>query len=170
MAMQNMGKREKIILAVMAVAILYGAFTMIAGGVKKKLTVAPDVRMNEVKALASDTSSAVSKEALSVSEAYALTRIETDWLHDPFYEKKAYSEMVQTTKAVATVAAKVTFNYTGYMDYGGRLIAIINGLEYSAGEELDTQGYILRSISPGKVTIENKADRKAKIDVLMQDS
>jgi hypothetical protein len=37
------------------------------------------------------------------------------------------------------------------------------------GEALDVPGYILRSISPAKVTIENKADSKAKVEVVMQD-
>jgi hypothetical protein len=55
------------------------------------------------------------------------------------------------------------------MEYNGRLMAIINGLEYAVGEALDVPGYILRSISPTKVTIENKADSKAKVEVVMQD-
>jgi hypothetical protein len=174
MAMQkieNIGKREKIILGVMAVAILYGMFTLVAGrGVKKILNISPAVKTNEIQALASDATNAISKDALSVSEAYALSRIEADWRQDPFYEKKAYSEMLQTAKADTKIAAKVvSFSYTGYMEYNGRLMAIINGLEYAVGEALDVPGYILRSISPAKVTIENKADSKAKVEVVMQD-
>jgi hypothetical protein len=170
MAMQKIEKREQIILGVMAVAILYGLFTFIAGGsLKKRFTISPEVSTNEIKAIASDTTDAVNKDALSVTEAYALSRIEADWRHDPFYEKKAYSEMVQTAKAAAKVDAAVNFSYTGYMEYGGRLMAIINGLEYGAGEALDVPGYILRSISPAKVIIENKADSRTKIEVVMQD-
>jgi hypothetical protein len=170
MPMQNIEKREKIILGVMAVAILYGLFTFITGSsLKKHVAISPEAKTNEINSLASDTTSAISKDALSVTEAYAISRIEADWLHDPFYEKKAYSEMVQTAKAAPKVDAKVNFSYTGYMEYGGRQMAIINGLEYGVGEALDVPGYILRSISPVKVTIENKADSKAKIEVVMQD-
>ena len=169
--MQNIEKREKIILGVMAVVILYALFTLIAGSsMKKKLTVSPEVKTNEIKALANDTATSVGKDALSVAEVYAIGRIEADWLHDPFYEKKAYAEMTQTTKVAVKVDTKTNFSYTGYMEYGGRLIAIINGLEYGVGEVLDIPGYILRSISPAKVTIENTADRKAKVEVPMQDS
>jgi hypothetical protein len=168
--MGNIGKREKIILGVMVIVILYGLFTLIAGStLRKRLAISPEVKTSEIKALASDITLSISKDALSVTEAYALSRIEAEWLRDPFYEKKAYSELVQTARAAIKVDAKVNFSYTGYMEYGGRLMAIINGLEYAVGEALDVPGYILRSISPAKVTIENNANGKTKLEVLMQD-
>ena len=39
------------------------------------------------------------------------------------------------------------------------MIAIINGVEYTEGEALDIKGYLLKSVSPTRVVIENSANR-----------
>jgi len=38
-------------------------------------------------------------------------------------------------------------------------MAIINGIEYSVGESLEIEGYVLRSIAPTKIKIENRNTR-----------
>lgn len=167
--MGNIGKREKIILGIMALAVLYGLFILITGMTNKKKTgISPAAKTKEIESLAADATNAAGKDTLSAAETYAIARIESEWLHDPFYEKKAYNEMLRSAKA-GKVEVKVTFTYTGYMEYAGRQIAIINGNEYGAGEALDAPGYVLRSISPTKVTIGNKADKSTKIEVEIQD-
>lgn len=168
--MGKIGKREKIILGIMAVVVLYGLFLLISGMTgKKKGGISSSAKTSEIRSLASEAANATGKEALSELETHAVNRIESDWLHDPFFEKRAYNEILQSAKTAKT-EVKVNFNYTGYMEYGGRQIAIINGNEYTAGEALDVQGYVLRSISPTRVMIENKDDRQSKIEVWIQDS
>jgi hypothetical protein len=38
-------------------------------------------------------------------------------------------------------------------------MAIINGMEYREGEELDVKGFVLKSVSPARVVIENRSTR-----------
>ena len=71
-------------------------------------------------------------------------------------------------KASKNANEKITFNYTGYMEYGRKKVAIINGLEYGEGEKLETPGYVLKAIFPGKVIIENTLE-KANIEAFIQD-
>jgi hypothetical protein len=46
--------------------------------------------------------------------------------------------------------------YSGYVDSGKKKMAVINGLEYSVGEQLETGGYVLKKITATKVIIKNR--------------
>jgi len=169
--MKKMEKREVIILGIMAVVVLYGAFTLLVGKSDKKTMLATALSSSELKTITSDLAVTLSKDILSPGEAYAIVRAETEWLRDPFYERKSYRELLQskeTARATVDTGKKTTFNYTGYLEFGGRKMAIINGLEYTNGDGLETKGYFLRNISPAKVTIEN-IDSKQKIEVPIEE-
>ena len=168
--MQKMEKRQIIILGITAAVILYGAFNFIFKAPAKTTTFSSVTKASEFKTFATDVSIGISKEVTSPGEAYAINRAETEWLRDPFYDKKTYRELLKAKESSNAVvdAKKLTFNYTGYIEYNGKAMAIINGVEYSAGEALEESGYVLRAIFPGKVIIENKADRD-RIEVLISD-
>jgi hypothetical protein len=51
------------------------------------------------------------------------------------------------------------------MQMGDTRLAIINGAEYEAGDRLEPEGLIVRSISPNHVVI-GSADRKNKTVIL----
>ena len=166
-----MEKREVIILGIMAVVVLYGAFAVLWGKSDKKSVLTTAMSSTELQTMTGDLAVTMSKDILSPAEAYAIVRAEGVWLRDPFFERKSYRELVQSkasAKAVADTGKKITFNYTGYIEYGGRKMAIINGLEYAAGDVLETKGYLLRTVTPAKVTIEN-VDSKTKIEVSLDD-
>ncbi len=159
--MKKMAKREIIILCVMSIIVLYGLGSFIFGGSGKKTAPSSVLNPAELKSLTSEIATAMSEDVLSPGQAYAIARADAEWLRNPFYEKKAYGEMLkykETAKSGADAGKKITFNYTGYMEAGGKKIAIINGAEYYAGEVLEEQGYILRAIFPDKVVIENKSE------------
>jgi len=161
---QKMTKRQIIMLSIMAVAVVYGAFNFFAGGAGKKPVSTPEQKPAELTALTANVTTAISQDVLSAGEAYAIVRAEVEWLHDPFYESKAYRELLQYKEKMAARAKagdkKITFNYTGYMEHKGTKMAIINGVEYVVGESLEIPGYVLIAITPGKVTIGNKAERE----------
>ena len=169
--MKKLEKREIVILGIMAVALLYGAFTLLLGKSDKKSTMTQGMSETELKAMTGELAVAMTRDVLSPGESYAIVRAEAEWLHDPFYERKSYGEMLRSrelAKAVVDPAKKVSFHYTGYIEYGSRKVAIINGWEYVAGEALETKGYVIRTITPTKVTIEHLND-KTKIEVPIED-
>jgi hypothetical protein len=45
---------------------------------------------------------------------------------------------------------------------GDKRLAIINGVEYAAGDELEQGGYMVRSITPSRVVIVSTRDSKQK--------
>jgi len=169
--MRKLEKREGFIIGAMAIAVLYGALTFLIGGQSKKAVSPATINGPDLQVLTSDITATVSKQAFSVRDAYVIAKAETEWLHDPFMGKKVYRQMVTpiaVPKAAEVAPVKIAFNYMGYMEFRGKQIAIINGVEYTLGESLDTPGYVLRSISPQKVIIENKGGQ-GRIEVPIQD-
>lgn len=168
--MAKIAKRQMIILIVTAVVVLYGIFDFFLGSPIKAAPLSLGKRSSELKKFATDIAAGIGKDTLSVQEVYAIGRAEGEWLRDPFYDRKSYQEWLkskETAKATADTK-KITFNYSGYMEFGGKQIAIINGVEYGAGEALEAEGYVLRAIFPGKVIISNKA-AGVKLEVPIQD-
>ena len=62
----------------------------------------------------------------------------------------------------------VSFTYTGYLQAGKKKIAVINGLEYLIGEEIEPGGFIAREIYPDRVVIEMKGQKQKIIVPLVE--
>ena len=168
--MQNISKRERIILGITAAIALIGMVILVYPEQgQKKAHGAPDVYKKELQGLSTTTLASLNKGGFSAMKNYGIRRMEAPWPRDPFYDRRAYSELMKTKETVKEAAPAVNFVYTGYMEFGGRQIAIINGLEYMEGEALDEPGYILSSISPARVIVTNKTDARVKIAVPLQD-
>jgi hypothetical protein len=156
--MAKMGKRQMIILGVMAIAILYAAFVYLAP--QKKI---PGVDMAqktaELKTFVTDLTAGLGKDSSKNLGALIFSRAEREWSQDPFLDSRAYKSWTQvkvTAKEAGAAAPKIEFVYSGYLEVDRKRMAIINGMEYREGEDLDTKGYVLKSVSPSSVVIENR--------------
>jgi len=76
---------------------------------------------------------------------------ETDWGRDPFYADKAPAVSTSTLSPVV---------YTGYLEIGTRRIAVIDGVSYEVGDELEVGGYRVKRIASSAVVIEEKGTGK----------
>jgi hypothetical protein len=81
--------------------------------------------------------------------------MEADWGKNPFWKKDLYKEW-GNREGVAKSGVLAKIIYSGYVDSGKNKMAIINGLEYRLGEELELEGYVLKQITPSSVLIFNK--------------
>ena len=61
-----------------------------------------------------------------------------------------------------------TFIYTGFLQVGNKKMAVVNGLEYEQGEELEPGGFVLLDIFPRKLVIGAKG-KLQQITVAMQE-
>jgi hypothetical protein len=162
--MAKLGKRQMIILGVMAIAILYAAFVFLA---PKKKASAPDMTQKtaELSAFVTDLTASMGKGTTKNLNALIFSRAEKEWTHDPFLDSSAYKSWTQvkvTAKEAGAAAPKIEFTYTGYLEMNRKRIAIINGIEYKEGEPLDIKGFVLKSVSPARVVIENRTTRVAQ--------
>lgn len=146
---KNLKKNEKIIIVVMIVAILYGAYTVLTTMLPdsaKKSQSEPQGQSLDVEALTGTVASVLKDSKASMVDSYIIARAETEWEIDPFYIGESSLEADK----------KINFSYTGYIEYGRRRYAVINGLDYGTGDELEEGGFIVKSIRPDEVIIEDK--------------
>jgi hypothetical protein len=157
--MDKFGKREKIILGMMAIAILYAAFDFLTSS-KKDQGMDMGQKTAELNTFVTDLTANIGKDTSKNLGVLVFNRAEREWTQDPFLDSKAYKLWTEAKAPVKDTASKIEFAYTGYLEVGRKRMAIINGMEYREGEDLDIKGFVLKTISPTKVAIENRATKK----------
>jgi len=152
-----------IILGVMGIVILSAAFYFLAP--KKKASIPSMANKTvELNTFVTDLNAGLAKDATRNLNILIFRRAEKEWKQDPFLDAKSYrawSKAREPAKAGAA-APKIEFTYSGYLEVNSEKMAIINGMEYREGEELDVKGFVLKSVSPARVVIENRAARAAQ--------
>jgi hypothetical protein len=166
--MAKLANREKIILGIMAVAIIVAAYIYLFPKKKGVEKVDAAQKTAELNTFVATLSGSLKEDTMSDTGTLILARAEKEWERDPFLSRKDLINWneAKAKKARADATAKVEFVYSGYFEVGRKKIAIINGVEYKEGEALDVPGYILKSVSPDKVVIENRG-LGATMSVLM---
>lgn len=157
--MDKFGKREKIILGMMAIVILYAAFDFLTSG-KKDQGVDMGQKTAELNTFVTDITTNMAKDTSKDPGALVFSRAEKEWTQDPFLGNKAYKLWTEAKAPPRDTAPKIELAYTGYLEVGRKRMAIINGVEYREGESLELQGFVLKTISSTRVAIENRATKK----------
>jgi hypothetical protein len=172
--MGTMGTRQKIVLGIMTVAILYFAVDFLTPA-RKSQAIDLKQEQEELNTFVTTMTATLGKDAPKNLGALIFSRAEREWTQDPFLDQKSYQSWIQAKTAAqekkvkdAVVAPKIDFTYTGYLEAGGKRMAIVNGSEYREGEALDIKGYVLTSVSPANVVIMNRAT-KAEQKVSLQE-
>jgi hypothetical protein len=158
--MPKLTTRQLLILGVMLLAILYGAYDFFFTA-QKKSAVATEKTATDLSAFLGNITATLTKDVPSPVVAYTVTRMEAEWPRDPFYEPRNDRDEEAVAKERARVEAEAAavigqLNYTGYVDMGQKKIAVVNGNEYVVGEALNVGGFVLSDIYPAKIIISNK--------------
>ncbi|MEW6334489.1 MAG: hypothetical protein AB1558_09480 [Thermodesulfobacteriota bacterium] len=159
--MDKIGKREKIILGLMAVVILYAAFDFLTSG-RQDPKAALERKTAELNAFTTELTTGIGKDLSKNPGALVLSRAEKGWGQDPFLDDKAYRSWIEAKtppKETQAAAPKVEIAYTGYLEVGRKRMAIINGVEYREGEALDIPGFVLKTVTPTRIAVENRTTR-----------
>ncbi len=94
------------------------------------------------------------KEGLSERDSEIIKRAEKAWVRDPLIRmRKPVEAEEETQQAEKQTQPEGMILYTGYLEMGTTRLAIINGNEYAAGDTLDQDGYVVRSISPSQIVL-----------------
>jgi hypothetical protein len=152
--MGKLNKRQMIIIAVMIIFILYAAYEYLIATPARKNT--QSSKAVEVNAFVSEITADMVKNTLTSVDLVIIKRALSDWGRDPFLERTTYKEWAAKNAAAGGLDSAAKIIYSGYVDTGRKKIAIINGLEYGVGDQLEMEGYVLKSITPSKVKINNK--------------
>jgi hypothetical protein len=173
--MGKLGKREKIILAVMAIAILYAAFDFLVPAKKQSAAVSTQVTLEqktaELNQFVAGLNAGLEKEWANKVGMLIFNRAEGAWTQDPFLDSRSHKAWLKANEPVKEGKApppKIVFIYSGYLEAGKKRMGIINGMEYKEGDALENEGYFLKSISPTHAVIEDRKKGTAETVPLME--
>jgi hypothetical protein len=169
--MVKLGKREMIIMGVVAIVILYAVFDFLSPK-KKNSGIDMVEKTAELNTFVTELAGSLEKGTAKNLGTIIFSRAEKEWAKDPFLDGKAFKAWTEskTVKAREDESAvpKIEFIYSGYLEVGRKRMAIINGIEYNEGEVLDVKGYMLKSVSPSRILIENR-EIGATVNVPLQE-
>jgi hypothetical protein len=140
-----MSRREKILLAATAVVAVLGLVTLLGG---KTPSVTPPSRPAAGEAAkAAAMLKTIQDAAMGPHEVAVLAAIDRKWREAAFYDRSLAGREV--------VKPAVLPRYTGYVELGTGRLAVLDGMEYQAGDPLDGGVYKVFSITPDQVVLEN---------------
>ena len=163
-----MSNREKIIVVLMVLSVIYGVYilffespkqtTAFGGGGDREL----EALNTFITKVADKTKSGPSKQ-----QAYVLQKAQTSWKQDPLVQLEAQKVEVDTGPE-PVLDARV--QYTGFLQMGDTRLAIINGMEYEAGDQLEPGGFIIRRILPNHVVVAPPGKKKKTMILPMEET
>lgn len=167
--MNKLSKRQIIILAIAALFVVYAGYELLTATPSGK-----KVKINENTQASTASGSTFKNDLIKDVQAgmdeHIIARAEANWKKNPFWDRKSssYKEWAAAQGAAGGSSSVSKIIYSGYVDAGKMKIAIINGLEYQAGEQLEMEGYVLKLVTPSKVLIVNK-NSGSEIEIPIQE-
>jgi hypothetical protein len=162
-----MSNREKILVGLMLLSVVYGIYVWFLPSTQPAAIVNDDNQQKALNAfiikVAEQTTTGLSKNM-----AYVLQKAEAEWERDPLIQIEAKITEEEEDRQQPVLPSKMT--YTGFLRMGDKRLAIINGMEYEAGDRLEPSGFIIRSISPSRVLIAPPGNKKKTINLPMEET
>jgi hypothetical protein len=149
-----MAKREKIIILLMIVAILFGAYNFFLSAPPEPTEDDSGMSIEALNSFVVGAARDLFGDKTSDSDAYILDQAQTAWRTNPFYlSGQNLSAQRAARKVEEDPRRAVRLAYTGYIEVAHKRLAIINDLEYETGESLSQPGYFVKSITPKRVVL-----------------
>ena len=145
----------------MLLTVAYGIYALFFEGKGESSSVEPATvssaaQLENLNAFITKVAEA-SKAGLSKEDKYIISRAETEWKQDPLITAeltdRPQDEINRQKQVIQAAGPRPNITYTGFMQMGDKKFAIINGFEYAPGDQLQTGGYKVSSITPTKVVI-----------------
>lgn len=160
-----MNKRERIIVIFTVAVGIYAFldFFVISGdkGYEGEKKIAAEInRINDYTASTQSQLSAIQKSHDLKKTNYLMLKAESEWPRDPFvaYTPDQFHETVSTEELPE-------LSYTGFIKAGNKVLAIVNGMEYTIGETLTDIGYKVSSITPYKLVLLTEFNKQITLDL-----
>ena len=144
-----MTNREKIIVGLMLIVVVYGVYTLFFSSPSEtKISSQQDLEtLNTFVAKIADKA----KSGLSKKQSYVLQKAKTKWKQDPLIQMREAPKVEEEETIMPATKSKIV--YTGFLQMGNKRLAIISGMEYEAGDKLEPGGFIVRNINPNHVVL-----------------
>lgn len=143
-------KRQAILVGLMVLVLLYGAFDYFRGGGASAPSVAPDAASARADAARTVdmVNQMLAKSPMTEVDFYRAQVLRRGLNGSPFYASDA--EFYFPGAAAANDSG---LRYKGFVRVGNKVLAVINDVEYAVGEEIEASGYVVASIQPSYVEV-----------------
>jgi hypothetical protein len=149
-----MTTREKIIVGVMCLTIIYGAYELMGARTPRKVADHPQTNpMQDLRNFVTDITQNMLKTKLGSQYQQIIAGAGQQWTRDPLLpstvplQSKLDVEIPKKRAAIQAGSAADQYSYSGYLVMGTTKYAVINGTEYAIGESIGTDGFYLQSAS-----------------------
>ena len=163
-----MTNREKIIVGLATLALGYGALQLLL----PRANVAPVPQPQSLEGLNAFIAKVSDATRVGTAEAGAIViqKAEAAWKQDPFLEIQKAKAADPTATRPKETARLTGLVYNGFIELGSKRLAIINGQEYEAGDQLNPGGFTIKSILPTRVMIVSSQGESAPIVLPLQEN
>lgn len=149
-----MSTREKILVGLMIAAVCLGSLMLFSGGQKPKTLIAASDETNSLTRMLTNLAAQFGSDKSLEVNRYTLSMARTPWQDTLFLDGDSLlSSSSETAGPTDVLPSNVSLVYTGYIETTQRRVAIINGIEYVEGDQLDKSVYTVRQITPDQVTV-----------------
>jgi hypothetical protein len=149
-----MSTREKILVGLMIAAVCLGSLMLLSGGQKPKTTATASDEPNTLTRMLTNLAAQVGNNKSLEENRYTLSMARTPWQDTLFLDDDSLlSSSVETLGPADMLPSNVSLVYSGYIETAQRRVAIINGIEYVEGDQLDKSVFTVRQITPSQVTV-----------------
>jgi hypothetical protein len=153
-----MTTREKIIVGMMCLTVVYGAYELLGSKTaKKRIPPSKENPIGELKTFVAEIGQKLNNERITKEYSHTIDQAGAAWDKDPFILSssplKKRPDLSNATRQPESAGDVPGFAYTGFMQLGNTIMAIIDGTEYTAGEALPDKTFYVKSISPQRVII-----------------
>jgi hypothetical protein len=146
-----MTNREKIIVGLMVLAVVYGVYTVFFSAPRKVSISSGHKELETLNSFVTKVAEQT-KTGLSKEQTYILQKARTEWKQDPFIQiRPKLTREEEAQRQPLVLNGKIL--YTGFLEMGNKRLAIINGMEYEVGDVLEKTGLVVRNISPSHVVV-----------------
>jgi hypothetical protein len=152
--------REMVVVLVMLAVVAYGLCDLFIAASSKPVGTGFRKHAAQLDAMIAEASKVLKDLGSAPVYAALVAGAETEWGRDPFYADITPAANISNLGPIA---------YTGYLEIGTRRIAVINGVSYEAGDELEVGGYLVKRIRPSGVVIREKGTGKSTTFPLLEE-
>lgn len=146
----------RIVFILLIAIFLTGLYWSWSSRVPPDATTASQRDLDKVKGLSAHLAEELQRDTGNAWQRHALERAGADWRRSLF-ERPPSGAPHQAAKAPSPLDA---YTYSGYMEVDKKRLAIISGMQYQVGDRLEYGKYVVRSIEPTKVVVEDIGKRE----------
>ena len=148
-----MSTREKILVGLMLVAVCLGSLMLFSDGQKKKQPSASSDNPNSITLMLTNLAGQFGGNSLLEQHQHVLSMARSSWRNIFLVGDAMVAQPAGALISADIPPSDGSLVYSGYIETPQRRVAIINGIEYIVGEQLDQSQLVIRHIDSHRVVL-----------------